>query len=91
MRFRSNLWSGQRKTVSADSLFVIVLNANRRYDINCACEDGTRCNVEMTLHPLSCEAVRIEYYADKGHVGQESKGKRYDDLVQTYHVSLLNT
>ena len=61
-----------------------------RYDINCVCTDNTRCNVEMTLHPLPCEAVRIEYYADKAHVGQESKGIRYNDLVPTYHVSILN-
>jgi predicted transposase/invertase (TIGR01784 family) len=60
-----------------------------RYDIHCAFEDGSRCNVEMTLHPVSCEAVRIEYYAAKAHIGQPTKGIRYTDIVPTYQVSIL--
>jgi hypothetical protein len=31
LRFRSNLWNGQLKAVSADSLFVIILIANQCY------------------------------------------------------------
>jgi predicted transposase/invertase (TIGR01784 family) len=61
-----------------------------RYDINCVFGDGSRCNVEMTLHPARCEPIRIEYYACKAHVGQPTKGKRFGGLVPTYQVSVLN-
>ncbi|MDR1573708.1 MAG: Rpn family recombination-promoting nuclease/putative transposase [Clostridiales Family XIII bacterium] len=61
-----------------------------RYDINCVFGDGSRCNAEMTLHPVRCEPIRIEYYACKAHVGQRTKGKKFGELVPTYQVSVLN-
>jgi predicted transposase/invertase (TIGR01784 family) len=61
-----------------------------RYDVNCVFTDKTRCNVEMTLHPLACEAYRIEYYGARFHTSQSSKGKRYSELVPTYQVSIIN-
>jgi predicted transposase/invertase (TIGR01784 family) len=60
-----------------------------RYDVNCVLDGGSRCNVEMTLHPMACESIRIEYYATKTHTGQQAKGKRYSDIVPTYQVSVL--
>jgi hypothetical protein len=47
-------------------------------------------NAEVTLYPLSCETVRIEYYLAKMHTGQRTKGKRYSDIIPTDHVSLVN-
>jgi hypothetical protein len=44
----------------------------------------------MTLHTVSCEAIRIEHYALRAHLGQGSKGKYYRELVPTYQVSVLN-
>jgi predicted transposase/invertase (TIGR01784 family) len=61
-----------------------------RYDVNCVFTDKSRCNVEMTLYPLTCETYRIEYYGARFHTSQPSKGKRYSELVPTYQVSIIN-
>jgi predicted transposase/invertase (TIGR01784 family) len=61
-----------------------------RYDINCTLDDGTRCNVEMMLHPVSCEALRMEYYTCRAYMGQASKSKKFSELVPVYQVSVLN-
>jgi predicted transposase/invertase (TIGR01784 family) len=93
--------SGLLSAITGDALTVVTLSQNEpttgffgekqiRYDINCKLADETRCNVEITIHPVSCEAVRIEYYTAKMHMGQPTKGKYFDDIVRTYQVSIIN-
>jgi predicted transposase/invertase (TIGR01784 family) len=60
-----------------------------RYDVSCVADDGSRHNVEMTLHPTSCEPVRMEYYAAKAHTGQPARGRTYSEVTPTCQVSVL--
>jgi predicted transposase/invertase (TIGR01784 family) len=62
-----------------------------RYDINVNLENGELADIEMTKNPDPMEALRMEYYLARLYSGQEIKGisKGYDDLKQTWQVSLL--
>jgi predicted transposase/invertase (TIGR01784 family) len=93
--------SGLISAITGRELTVLTLSQNEpatgflkekqiRYDINCELADGTRCNVEVTIHPFSCENLRIEYYAAKTHTGQPTKGKHFSEIVRTYQISILN-
>jgi predicted transposase/invertase (TIGR01784 family) len=93
--------SGLLSAITGNALTVVALSQNEpttsflgekqiRCDINCELEDGTRCNAEVTVHPLYCEKIRIEYYTTKTHVGQLTKGKKFNDIVRTYQVSIIN-
>jgi predicted transposase/invertase (TIGR01784 family) len=93
--------SGLLSAITGQALTVMTLSQNEpatgffgekqiRYDINCELANGTRCNVEITVHPFYCEKLRIEYYTAKTHIGQPTKGKKFSDIVRTYQISIIN-
>ena len=70
-----------------------------RFDVNCTIDNGDQIDVEM--HSCPQEEIRLEplnfinkyiYYLTDLHSSQESKGKKYYDLVRTYQITFcMNT
>ncbi|MDR1597002.1 MAG: PD-(D/E)XK nuclease family transposase [Treponema sp.] len=62
-----------------------------RFDIACKLEGGEQANLEMTLHPKSYEAARLEYYLARLYANQDIKGadKTFDGLRRAYQISFF--
>jgi len=70
-----------------------------RFDVNCTIDSGDQIDVEM--HSCPQEELRLEpvnfinkyiYYLTDLHSSQESKGKKYYELVRTYQITFcMNT
>ena len=61
-----------------------------RFDINCVFENGHRANIEMCMNPNENERGRSEFFASRLFVSQETKGKRYDEIVDAYQISIID-
>ena len=68
-----------------------------RFDVNCEIDDGSQVDLEMQasrIEEISGEHKNIKgkgiYYLCDLHSSQPSKGKRYDELVQTYQVTFCS-
>jgi hypothetical protein len=63
-----------------------------RFDIAVKFNNGQLGNVEMTTHPDTWEAQRLEYHVCKLFTTQDIRGtdKTYADLQRTWQISLLN-
>ena len=65
-----------------------------RFDVNCRIDDGSQVDLEMQasyIEELGREHISLKgksiYYLCDLHSSQSSKGRRYDELVQTYQVT----
>ena len=61
-----------------------------RFDVNCTFDGGHRANVEMCMNPNENEAGRSEFFASRLFVSQPTKGKRYDEIVDAYQISIID-
>jgi len=68
-----------------------------RLDVNCRIDDGTQVDLEMQASYIEESGGRHENLKGKGiyylcdfHSSQSSKGRRYDQLAQTYQVTFCS-
>jgi len=76
------------------------LNANeknQRMDVNCTLDDGSQVNIEMYGSRVAeSDGAHLNlinktiYYVTSLHASQDSKGRRYSELVQTYQIVFCN-
>lgn len=67
-----------------------VLEKQATMDLNCRFNDGDQANIEIQVRNRGNMGVRAEYHVCKLHGGQAIKGATYDDLHDTYQITIAD-